>query len=1361
MKTAIVNRCLTGTAIFFLSAFGLKAQVSADFSANVTSGCAPLRVEFTNLSSNAVEWDWYFGDGSPVEYAEHPVHYYTAPGTYTVTLKAYGGGASDTETKVAYITVTGFEVEAQGTGSTCGLSDGNLDVTVMGGTAPVTYAWSNGATTEDLANISAGTYRVTITDGSGCQIAETYLIENVNHLILTAVKTHVSTPGGSDGTINLTVTGGTGPYSFSWNNGAATEDLSGLPAGNYCVLVTDANGCPEDGCFRIEQPSLCGGFEVAAHVEHAHCGAGNGGIDLTVTGGTPPYTYRWSNGATSQDLTGLVSGSYRVTVEDAGGCRYTETYLVESSGNIRITGYTGPVVSGVHLGFIELTVTGGTQPYSYHWSNGETGRVVDGLQAGTYCVTVTDGSGCSADKCFLIEVAQGGGCSSLAIAGTTHNASSATSDNGYIEVFVSGGTPPYSYAWSNGADGRIIDGLRIGTYCVTVTDASGCVKDKCFVVEAASAGCNLAITAAVTSVSGPGMSNGRIVLTITGGTSPYTYSWSNGATTRNIDGLAPGQYCVVVTDVTGCTRDKCFVVNVAQGGCDGFEVTAQIRGARCGALNGSINLVVSGGTPPYYFVWGSGSHDEDLHHLAAGSYAVTVEDAAGCRFEKTFYVENTSSDLSISSQVTNVSAAGAMDGAINLTVTGGTAPYRYNWTHGDSTQSISGLEAGTYCVLVVDANGCAEDGCFDVEGAGCNDFAITANVGNVPCGASVGYINITVQSGTPPYSFSWSNGATTEDLIGIAAGTYTVTVEDSGSCRKVKTFTVGYSGGFQISGVVTPSAAGAATGSITLSISGAAGPFTFQWTHGATAQAVDNLAPGQYCVLVTAANGCIEDKCFTVGITGGCGDFYVTAWDDIHLCEPGPAWLEANAFYGKQPYSFLWSSGSDDRVTQVQVTVTTTFSVTATDDNGCTATDEVTVYVVNPSASNAGVAFDSITICRGDSVQLAAYGGSDYFWDPGNGLSDRHSATPWASPERTTHYVVRIGNVTCFTTFSVHVTVDQDCVWPGDANSDGIANNHDVLAIGIGFGISGFARPHATSNWEGQYCPDWLLALASGPNLKHVDCDGSGTIDAADTIPLFLNYGRTHNRSGSPGRKFVDPELYFDLPDDTALAGQSVTVPVYLGTSSIQVNNLYGIAFSVGYDNTIVEENTMHFAPVNSFMGNTGELLSFEYDLYHDSKMDVALTRLNRVSVGGFGQIGTISFTMKDDISGKDFLLREVVLSFPAVRAIDNNENDIILYYKDDTMYVKQEASAVPEAGNLTPVMIYPNPAGGTLNIKMPVGNAAEKVLLFDLMGKEVISEHPRGNIVTLDVHRLLAGSYLLKIKSAGREMLRKIVVAR
>ncbi|GIV32986.1 MAG: hypothetical protein KatS3mg031_0521 [Chitinophagales bacterium] len=1201
--------------VLLLSLTPGQAQVVAGFSANITSGCAPLRVEFINTSSNSIEWDWDFGDGtSSVD--KNPVHYYHAPGVYTVVLTAYGGGVSDTETKVGYITVYGFQVHASITAASCGLTNGTIDLTITGATPPIHFSWSTGAFSEDIANLSPGVYRVTITDSSGCQFTESYQVASVNGLTLTGTITAVSATGANDGAIQLTVHGGTGPYSYAWNPGGfTTKDISGLTAGVYCVTVTDAAGCAADKCFHVETAaSGCSGFTVSGAVSHA-------------------------------------SGSF------------------------------------LH--------------------------------------------------------------------------------NGRIELQVSGGPPPYTYSWSNGATTRIVDGLTPGTYCVTVSDAGGCLKDTCFQVTTQSHCSSLSLSGTVTAVSVPGQNDGAVVLTVVGGTSPYSYSWSNGATTKNISHLSPGQYCVIVTDALGCTRDQCFLVEVSNP-CGSFQVAAQITPAVCGTASGSVNLIVTGGTSPYFFAWSNGATTEDVYNLSAGNYRVTVEDGGNCRFSETYIIHNTNNNLSLTSSLTHVSVAGGTDGAIDLTVTGGMPPYSYQWLHGASTEDLSGLEAGRYCVLVTDASGCVEDGCFDVEapnGSGCGDLAITGNVGHVPCGDSLGYINITVQLGTPPYFYHWSNGSTSEDLIPIRPGSYTVTVEDNGSCRKVETFVVGYGGGFQINGLVSPALAGTATGSVVLSITGGTPPYQFQWSNGNTNQNIHNLSPGQYCVIVTDSNGCKEDKCFSVGITGGCGDFMVTAYDDIILCEPGTFTLEANAFHGKLPYSFSWSPSAPlntpgSRVTQGNISSTTTFVVTATDDNGCIATDTVHVFVLS-AGNSSGVAFDSVTICRGDSLQLAAFGGTQYFWDPAAGLTDRNSPTPWASPLESKTYTVTIRNGVCESRFTVHVGVDDDCVWPGDANHDGIANNLDVLAIGIGFNISGLPRPNASIQWYGQYCPDWLLALASGPNLKHADCDGNGVINNADTLPIRLHYGLTHNKSGGPGKKFTDPELYFRMPVDTALSGQEVQVPVYLGTDSLPVNNFYGIAFSVHYDPTLIQENSMRFTPVNSFIGNPSDLLSFDIDIYGQARMDVGLTRTNRISTGGYGQIGTVSFTMKDDISGKDFLVKELILSFSGVRAIDNNENDLLLYYEPASLFVKMEITGVgASADNHPQVSVYPIPSTGNLVVEL--GDTEPLMLaLLDMLGQEVFKIHHPDKIQIMKLEGLQNGLYFLKVHTSSGSIAKPVILAK
>ena len=200
-----------------------------------------------------------------------------------------------------------------------GLSDGFIDLSVTGGIAPYTYLWNTGATTQDLFNISGGNYSVTITDANGCSTIRNYSIaEPSSALAVTGAVTDESCFGDGQGAIALTITGGTAPYTYSWNHGPGTKDVAGLSRGTYQVTVTDNNGCSLTTDFTVGGPNA---LQLSASVLPVDCnGAANGSIDVSVTGGVAPYTYNWSNGSTDQDLSNLAPGTYSLTLTDANGC---------------------------------------------------------------------------------------------------------------------------------------------------------------------------------------------------------------------------------------------------------------------------------------------------------------------------------------------------------------------------------------------------------------------------------------------------------------------------------------------------------------------------------------------------------------------------------------------------------------------------------------------------------------------------------------------------------------------------------------------------------------------------------------------------------------------------------------------------------------------------------------------------------------------------------------------------------------------------------------------------------------------------------------------------------------------------------
>ncbi|RMG95458.1 MAG: tandem-95 repeat protein, partial [Chloroflexi bacterium] len=411
-------------------------------------------------------------DGS---YTYTPDPGYVGPDNFTYVV-CDNGVPVKCDTATAYITILPVLPCIDGVVSnvTCnGSSDGAIDITVSCGVPPFSYIWSTGDTTEDLGGLAAGTYILTVTDVFGNASVDTFVVTEPQALNLNVFITDVSCNGSSDGSIDLTVSGGTPPYSYLWSNSATTEDLTGLSSGSYTVTVTDANGCTATlvSAVVIDEPSA---IQLTAVASDASCnGSNDGSIDLTVSGGTPPYSYLWSNSATTEDLTGLSAGSYTVTVTDANGCTASTTLTVGQSSSLSLTGVVSDALcKESNDGSIDLTISGGIMPYNILWSNGATTEDISNLFAGVYTVVVTDSVGCVDSASFTVNEPD-----LIVITLTTlQHVSCFGSNDGAVEISVTGGVPPYSYLWSTGDTTPGISGLSPGTYSLTVTDANNCQK---------------------------------------------------------------------------------------------------------------------------------------------------------------------------------------------------------------------------------------------------------------------------------------------------------------------------------------------------------------------------------------------------------------------------------------------------------------------------------------------------------------------------------------------------------------------------------------------------------------------------------------------------------------------------------------------------------------------------------------------------------------------------------------------------------------------------------------------------------------------------------------------------------------------
>ena len=739
-----------------------------------------------------------------------------------------------------------------------GVSTGAVNLTVDSGTTPLTYAWSNGATTQDVTGLAAATYTVTVTDANNCTGTKSFIVTEPTALAVSVVGSNVSCLNGIDGSIDATVSGGTGAYTYMWSNGAITQDVTGLVADTYTVTVTDANGCTASTSTPITQPTAISISLVGSNVS---CFNGtDGSIDATVSGGTGAYTYAWSNGATTQDVTGLAVGTYTVTVTDGNSCTTITSTPITQPATAVTVGVVGSNVSCLNGidGSINATVSGGTGAYTYMWSNGAITQDVTGLVADTYTVTVTDANGCTASTSTPITQP-----TAISISLVGSNVSCFNGTNGSIDATVSGGTGAYTYLWSNGAITQDVTGLAAGTYTVTVTDANGCTASTSTPVTQPTA---LAISGVAAGATCNGGNNGSVTLTVTGATAPYTYLWSNTAATKDITGLAAGNYSVTVSDANGCTATDSYTVTAQSS----IVLSGVADNATCnGTSTGSVDITLSGGATPYTIAWSTTAATEDITNVAAGTYTVTVTDDNGCTATDSYIVTEPTA-IAVSGAVTDANCNGSTDGDVDLTVTGGTAPYTYAWSTTAATEDITNVAAGTYTVTVTDDNGCTATDSYTVTEP--TAVLVSGLVTDANCnGSSDGEVDVTISGGVAPYTYVWSNAATTEDITGLAAGSYDVTVTDANGCTTTGAFTVVDGSSLSLAAVITDATClDSLDGEIALTVTGGIAPYAFAWDNTATTANLAGLAVGDYTVTVTDANGCLEVETVTVSFDDSC-----------------------------------------------------------------------------------------------------------------------------------------------------------------------------------------------------------------------------------------------------------------------------------------------------------------------------------------------------------------------------------------------------------------------------------------------------------------------------------------------------------
>ena len=879
----------------------------------------------------------------------------------------------------------------------------------------VCFKYTGGAGTSSLFRFGAYGQKQAIKDGDLNTVPATYrqgsisVVGGSTPISSSSTIKNVTCPTGTDGSVTLTVSGGSGTYTYQWSNNATTKDISNVVAGTYKVTITSGSLTKTDS-FRITAPTA---FSTSSQLTSATCkGQSTGGITLTVTGATPQYTYLWSNAATSQNLTNVPAGAYSVSITDSKGCSVTRKDTILEPDSLLIGAATiRNTRCGSQTGSITISgVTGGNGSNTFAWVGSNytaSTQNISNLLAGQYTLTVKDSKLCTATKIVTLTDT----ASTLVIGNPTivHVKCNGGND-GSIRASSSGGSGAVTYSWT-GPGGfnftaQMIDVLRAGTYNLSVTDASGCSKNTSYEITQPAL---LTLTPSVTNVKCKGESTGAIVLNAAGGTGTLSFAWTGTtSTTQNLSGLKAGAYSVIITDANGCTKSQSFTITEPT---DSLKVlSASVAKITCfGGSTGAISTTVGGGTQPYQFAWsgpsGFSSTAQNINTLVAGTYRLTLSDANLCTFTTTYTVDANPA-IVVSGSVSD--ATRSPNGTITLTVSGGTPQYSYLWSGqgvNPTNKNQTGLCPGTYSVSVTDAAGCREIKSFAIGGE-CSTpmtFSILNTSAGCP-GQNLGRLELTVLGGAQPYTYTWRN--VTNDIIGrdrilsgLTAGNYTVVVEDLIGQVKLETYTVsGSQTAVRISTlVVSPETCTGADGAISLTVTGGVEQYSYFWADlsGANQQRNRaNIRAGSYSVQIRDANGCLKDTSNIIVPRNPCPLVAITTKKNVKCFGESNGSITVNIQNGEPGYVIRWSPTDSTIVNNLpsrsgnyEITGLRagTYNISITDARGQNKVETQTVE--SPTRLTIEKTISPVTSGCNGSIVLAVSGGSgsaySYTWNTG------------------------------------------------------------------------------------------------------------------------------------------------------------------------------------------------------------------------------------------------------------------------------------------------------------------------------------------------------------------------------------------
>ncbi|MFL2570952.1 MAG: gliding motility-associated C-terminal domain-containing protein [Parvicellaceae bacterium] len=931
--------------------------------------------------------------------------------------------------------LTGPILSATTTDVDCvGDDDGTIDLSIVG-SGSYLIDWDNDGVgdnddNEDLIALDAGIYSVTVEDlVSGCIASLSENINVSNSISLSFLAINPICFADTLGSVDATVIGGTPNFSYDWTlNGftvSSVEDPSGLAAGNYLLTVTDLNGCQFTDSVTITEPDE---ITLNGNTINSTCGNANGEVLVVPSGGTVSidYTYSWFDisggypgspiGSGNASETGLLSGSYHVIVADDNGCIDSLAVAVSDDNGPSIAdSITNVLCFGDATGEIDLTISG-VAPFSFSWS-GPAGFVdpgtedLSGIGAGTYSVVVTDANLCSSTSTFDVLSPSIG----ISVLSSVNDLLCNGDFSGSIDVLISGGTSPYLTNWSgpNGYSSinEDLSALDTGIYILDITDTNGCVlAGQAFTINQPDS----ILIAETIVLPTCNASDGEISVIVSGGTifTDYTYNWDDISTPTfglssfsALNNIGAGNYELTVTDDNGCSNNAVFsITNV-----NAPTLTADQIDVDCnGNSTGEIDLTISGSSS-YTIDWdndGVGDNDdtEDLIGLPVGTYSVLINDlSTGCIATLSVNI-NEPGLLSLSGLATNLSCFGDSSGAIDLVVSGGSAPFSFDWDNdgvgdNDDSEDLTNLSSTSYSVIVTDSNLCSVSESFSLSQPSIIDIsAIIAD--NLCYGDALGAIDLSVTGGVPGFSYQWTNSAGTqisvnEDVNNLSAGAYSLTVSDDSLCTKDSIFTVLSPNEIFLNVSITDANCAFDDGTATSSVVGGTltnPDYIYDWDNDGVgdnddASSLSLLAAGSYTLIAIDDNGCSSDTTITIGITAG-PSILIDSINSVSCNNGNNGEIFTSIVGGTAPYNYIWNSGVTQQTDDIDNLQAGTYFLQVIDAIGCVSFDTLTVDEPSPIQAVFNTIDATCNACDGTANATvtggtSATGSYDYVWSNG------------------------------------------------------------------------------------------------------------------------------------------------------------------------------------------------------------------------------------------------------------------------------------------------------------------------------------------------------------------------------------------